>query len=262
MLGGCTKEELGGGEPLPEGKYPLEFTSTAYRLDVKTRATTDNSWDGGEAVAIKIGDVTKKYVADQNGNLTAAEGVTPFCWTSTNETKTVTAWCPYSSSQPTSFRTQPDQNTNNGYLKSDFIVECKEISFSDAPKELTFQHLTAQVTVNITGNNIPDLSSATVTLTNVANGINNINVTPGSITTGVVTGNGTKTPKVVSATTDKIIVQALLPPSRLAYGPSAKDFVKVDLDGQTYIYTLPIDNYSLSAGMSYTFDITVQGQQP
>ena len=259
LLGSCAKETMDSGQPLPEGKYPVEFTSTAYRLDVMTRATTNDTWDGGEEVAIKIGSEVKKYVADSHGNLTAAAGVTPFCWASTGETKLVTAWYPYSASQPSSFGVPKNQIILENYQKSDLIMACRNISFGDMDKKLTFQHLTAKVTVNITGNNISDLSGATVTLINIGNTIMNIAAQPGSITTGYTSGNGTSAPYVVSASTNQVTVQALLPPVTLSKFVT-KPFVQVVLDGNTYYYTHPTVDDNLDGGKAYTFNITVQGK--
>ena len=259
LLGSCAKETMDSGQPLPEGKYPVEFTSTAYRLDVMTRATTNDTWDGGEEVAIKIGSEVKKYVADSHGNLTAAAGVTPFCWASTGETKLVTAWYPYSASQPSSFGVPKNQIILENHQKSDLIMACRNISFGDKDKKLTFQHLTAKVTVNITGNNISDLSGATVTLINIGNTIMNIAAQPGSITTGYTSGNGTSTPYVVSASANQVTVQALLPPVTLSKFVT-KPFVQVVLDGNTYYYTHPTVNDNLDGGKAYTFNITVQGK--
>jgi len=50
---GCSNEmDTSGGEALPKGKYPLEFTSQMLGTSL-TRSTTDNTWSGGEEVGVK-----------------------------------------------------------------------------------------------------------------------------------------------------------------------------------------------------------------
>lgn len=95
----CTDDDADDGTTLPDGKYPMAFTAGVDGL-AATRATTDNTWTGGEEVAVQIGSEVKKYTAATNNTLSAAEGVTPWYWQNTTETKTVSAWYPYSDTKP------------------------------------------------------------------------------------------------------------------------------------------------------------------
>ena len=58
MAAGCT-EETASDKRLPDGKYPMTFTAAVDGLTV-TRTTTENSWEGGEEVAVQIGNTVKK----------------------------------------------------------------------------------------------------------------------------------------------------------------------------------------------------------
>lgn len=90
MATSCT-DDADNSTALPPGTYPMTFTAAVDGLTA-TRATTDNTWTGGENVAIQIGSDVKKHTAANNGNLTVASGSTPFYWQNAAETKTVTAW--------------------------------------------------------------------------------------------------------------------------------------------------------------------------
>ena len=80
LLAGCTQDKLADtsqGEMLPEGKYPMTFTVTGLEATATTRGTTDGTWDGGEEVAVQVGDVVKKYVAVGSGESTTLQPADP-----------------------------------------------------------------------------------------------------------------------------------------------------------------------------------------
>ena len=58
LFSSCAPGEESG---LSDGKYPMTFTAQVDGLTA-TRATSDNSWAGGEEVAIQIGGEVKKYM--------------------------------------------------------------------------------------------------------------------------------------------------------------------------------------------------------
>ena len=262
LLGSCTDNmDEGIGKPLPEGKYPVEFTSATYGLEVDTRAVTENStWTGNELVAVQFGTTeVKQYTAASGGAITAT---TPFYWKSTSESQTVTAWhkpSGYTSTKPTDFTVQSDQSTT-GYANSDLIMDCRTISFTDSPKQLTFKHLPAKVTIALTGNDaVPDLTNAVVTLMNV-------NLTSGTITTstsGITVapanaGTSTITPKRGTLSADKktLTVQALLPPQDV----SEKQFIQITAGGNTYTYTPKTGDGLFETGKEYPYKITLVGK--
>ena len=160
LLAGCTQDKLADasqGEMLPEGKYPVTFTATGLEIAPTSRATADGTWTTGDKVAVKVKDESevKEYTAaDGSGastTLKAAEGVIPFYWKSTDETKDVSAWycgTGYNASLPTTWSVQPDQGSDGNYQKSDFLYAKGTLSFN-GNKSLTFYHQVAKVVVNI-----------------------------------------------------------------------------------------------------------------
>ncbi|WP_237038449.1 fimbrillin family protein [Phocaeicola faecalis] len=162
LLAGCTQDkpaDTSQGEMLPEGKYPMTFTVTGLEATATTRGTTDGTWDGGKEVAVQVGDVVKKYVADGSGESTTlqpADSDDAFYWQNTKDTKQVSAWYlgkGYNNNPPTKTRgwqwsVQSDQN-NNGYQNSDFLYAPQTACSFGGTNSLTFSHKTAKVVINI-----------------------------------------------------------------------------------------------------------------
>ncbi|MEG1898125.1 MAG: fimbrillin family protein [Bacteroidales bacterium] len=253
-VAGCRKDELGGGEPLPGGKQPLEFTSQMYGMEV-TRATAANTWSGSEEVAVQIGSDVKKYTASTGGKITAATGVIPFYWTSITESKTVSAWVPYSTNKPTSFSVSADQS-GAGYQQSDMIyANATTIAFSDTDKKLTFKHLPAKVVVNLKagdGVTATQVQGATVTLVNQHLTSGTINET-WSVAQQATLGSNTITPNVLETPASNYhkTVQALVVPQQLA---TAERFISITIGTQEFVYSTKLN---FVAGMQYTYNITV-----
>lgn len=263
----CTQNELSGGkgEPLPEGKYPMTFATTVEGVTA-TRATTDNSWAGGEDVAVQVGTANpKKYTASTDGKLSAATGETPFYWESTTEEKTVSAWYPYSATKPTSFSVKKDQSGTDGtdgYQASDLIYAASQKVTYSGSKELNFNHLPVKVVVNLKagdGVTADEVKVASVTIINQS-------LTSGAITDGtntadwsvaqVANGDIGITPKTVTtaATDCQKSVQALLVPRQM----KGVSFIKVTAGGNDYYYTPEKEtDANLQAGQQYTYTITV-----
>lgn len=255
-------DETEPGNPLPEGKYPVEFSSATYNLEVGTRAVTeDNTWKGGEEVAVSFGTQgVKKYTVTADGTLTATDGVTPFSWTSTGESQTVTAWYNPKSSpatQPSTFTVQANQNTATSYANSDLIMACQTVKFADASKQLTFRHLMAKVTINLTANeSINNLSAAIVKLTNVNIISGTITATTSSISvTPAAPDNRPITPLRTALGSDNktATYQALLPPQNV----SGLEFIKITVSGIPYTYTPKTGDGLFETGRGYTYNIIV-----
>lgn len=263
LAASCNTDE-DDGTALPDGKYPMTFTTQVEGLTA-TRATTDNSWDGTEEVAIQIGNAVKKYKAASDGALSAEDTSNPFYWT--NNTMTVSAWyaSTYLDAKPTSFTVAADQDNNSGsgYQASDFLYAYQSVTFnkSTAPS-LTFKHLPVKVVVNLKkGEGITDteVQSAAVALVNQ-------NLTSGAIAddwkvTQATTGSSTITPNVLSSPTSgyQKSVQALLVPQQM----QGQKFIKVTIGtggtARDYYYTpTQEDDANLQAGNQYTYDITVK----
>ncbi|WP_455622042.1 fimbrillin family protein [Parabacteroides sp.] len=277
-LAACTGDELAErGTELPAGKYPITFATTV-ETPALTRSTTDNSWDGGERIALMVGDEVREYAASStDGILSAPSGVTPFYWQAATEKKTVRAWytSTYSGTEPASFAVQADQS-GEGYQKSDFLyAPAKEISFSDrADASLGFYHQTARVVINIKN---AEAATSTDAIESVRIGYADNLALSGSYT--VPTGPG-NTAGIWNTTTGRPAMGAINPkepaiPNTLAGGETAlasytalvipqdmtgKPFIAIKLKGdpQTYSYTPRTGEAALQGGKLYTYDITVK----
>lgn len=126
---------------------PVELT-VRIAGHVQSRATTDNTWDGGEEVGVQLDSKCYKYIADANGKLTIAPGEEIPRWSGSNDKKTVVAWYPYSDKLPETFTMEKKQREDENYYKSDFLL-AKEARISFGNPEITFRHLPAKVVVNV-----------------------------------------------------------------------------------------------------------------
>ena len=229
------------GTTLPDGKYPMTFTASVGGLTA-TRATPDNSWAGGEEVAIQIGSEVKKYTAANDGSLTIAENGTPFYWQTTSDI-TVNAWYPYSTTKPTvaELRVKANQSEGNNYQSSDYLEAVDATVTFNTPAALIFKHRTAKVVVTLkAGEGVTDVANAAVTFVNQ---------------TGVDGGGTEVTPK--NETIDGVTTYtALVIPQQM----KDKKFIAVTLtNGNTYYYTPAQDNAAdLQSGRQHTYDITVK----
>lgn len=268
---------------LPDGTCPMTFTASVDGLTA-TRATTDNTWTGGEEIAIQIDGEVKKYTAASGGNLTVASSGTPFYWQTTSETKTVSAWYlpDYSATSPTTFAVQSDQSkTESGsaadnYQRSDFLyAPATDISFSGrSTTSLSFYHQTARVVVNIVN---AEAATDASTIQSVVIGHADNLALSGSYTAPTGTGvtAGTWNTNSGTPTMGTITPRKLAAPGTLAGGGTAlasyaalvipqqmkdKKFIAVSLaNGNTYYYTPTQDDAAnLQSGKQYTYDITVK----
>lgn len=225
---------------LPEGKYPMTF-ATAVEGATATRATTDNTWTGGEEVAIQIGGETKKYQAAAGGNLSIAGGATPFYWQNTDDI-TVNAWYPYNGgTKPAddALRVKADQSQDNDYQASDYL-EAVDATVAFSSPRLTFTHRTAKVAVTlVAGNGVDDVSTATVTFLNQSG----------------VEGDGNEVTPKTETKSGATTYTALLVPQQM----QGKQFIKVALGGHDYYYTPAGDNdANLRKSKLHTYKITVK----
>lgn len=237
MATSCT-DDTDDGATLPPGTCPLAFTASVDGLTA-TRTTTDNSWAGGENVAIQIGSEVKKYTAASGGKLTVAGDGTPFYWQSTANI-TVNAWYPYCATKPTDaeLKVKANQGEGNNYQSSDYL-EAVDVSVAFNNPILTFKHRTAKVVVTLqAGEGVTDLTGAAVIF------VNQIGVESGTeVTSKTETTNGVTT------------YSALLFPQNM----QGKQFIKVALGGNSYYYTPKgVENGNLQAGYVDNYTITVK----
>jgi hypothetical protein len=216
----------------------------------ETRATSTNSWDGGETVQVLVDGATPAiipFTAAVGGVLTPQ---TTLYWNDYSPSGiSATAWYPGGYTYPT------DQSAGAGGIQAaDFIFapQVTGIAKSNfATKQLQFVHKTAKVTVNLSaGAGIPDISGATVPVTVAFYGKDDVT----SIDT-TATGNGAiaagSTWNWVTPYRTSNTYTALLLPADVS-----GQFVRVEVDGEYYYWTPTTLN--LEAGKRYTLDITVK----
>lgn len=274
LLAGCTQDKLADasqGEMLPEGKYPVTFTATGLEIAPTSRATADGTWDGTEAVAVKIGSEVKNYVADGSGastTLKAAKGVIPFYWKSTNENKDVSAWycgTEYNASLPSSWMVKPDQSSDENYQKSDFLYAKGTLSFN-GNQSLTFYHQVAKVVVHVlsgdetpTNMNITEMKAnnmwtAPTEDNNYGSGDVNSpsDITPHKFDAGEITlpSNSKATPL---ASYKFLIVPQAVNKDQALFTITVEGYNK-------FVYT-PTKESEWKAGTEYTYYITIKGNK-
>lgn len=248
-LAACTQDELGQGEPLPPGKYPLELTScglqaVATPAQAPTRGTVDNDWDGVTEVAVQVGNEVKKYTVTPDDDEKESAKLTsgnPFYWQSATEPIDITAWYPYSDGYPDNWLVEADQSTANGYQASDLIKgELKGLTFANRDREMSFEHQTAKVVVKLTATEGFVLDKTTsVQLMNV-----------GGVKDG---GKAIKTYRHDDAEQTYF---AMLGEQTITANVS---FIKVTAN-RTDFYYKPDANKELKAGYVYTYNINVKAE--
>ena len=105
----CSQDEP-AGDSLPGGARPLVINASGLQAIAtpQTRGTLEGNWDEVKTVGVQVKvtgySPSKEYKVEAeagsgNAHLSPAEplgaGDVAFWWTSTTETKTVTAWCQY-----------------------------------------------------------------------------------------------------------------------------------------------------------------------
>ena len=238
LLASCSSDDEltgGNGTPLPDGEYPIEFSTTMEGLT--TRATVDGAWDGGEQVAVSINNAaTVPFAAAANGTLTPN---TPIYWQTNTQSITAKAW------SPASWTMQTDQSTEANYKAADFIF-APTIPITYATRNaanLTFSHKTAKVTATLTaGEGVSSLTGATVSFYGYTSGAADID-------NGTIAGSTNGWVKAYNSTGSTF--NALLIPNSL----TAQKFLVITLGGYDYYYTPA--TLTLEAGKLYSFNITV-----
>lgn len=267
-LAACTQDDGAEGTLLPEGMYPMTFSTAVEGLTVTRANTAEGQWTAGDEVAVQVGDEVKKYTPAADGTpvtLQAADAANPFYWQKTTET--VSAWyCgtgAYNEAQPRTWSVQPDQS-DGGYQQSDFLyAPATEIPFADRNSAtLKFYHQTAKVIINI-------LKAKAATdagqIQSVVIGNNNNIALSGAYaapsngqTAGTWSdrnGTGTVIPKNITPASGYLkSYAALLIPQQM----QGKQFIRITLGGNDYFYTpAGQDDADLTGGQQYTYDITV-----
>ena len=261
VLAACTGDD---DAAWPEGCVPLELYAAVEgysSANAQTRATTENRWEGGEVVdlRIKFGDMTlaSSLDVDSDGKLITNDvGCT---WKSPDEEKEI--YGIYRSPTASSLFSVLADQSNEGYQDSDYMVAPRIIITVTSPdKTLVFRHVTAKVVVHLkVGNGVTDdeLQRATVTFENLTctgGSVNTSNGTAGQVLPGIdrITPN-----EVTPAAADYVrTVRALLPPQNM----SGRKFVKIVIGGKTFYYTPAAGEANFFSGKMYEYRLTVTSE--
>ena len=261
VLAACTGDD---DAAWPEGGVPLELYAAVEgysSANAQTRATTENRWEGGEVVdlRIKIGDMTlaSSLDVDSDGKLITNDvGCT---WKSPDEEKEI--YGIYRSPTASSLFSVLADQSNEGYQDSDYMFAPRIcITVTSPDKTLVFRHVTAKVVVHLkAGNGVTDdeLQRATVTFENLTCTGGNINSNNGTAEQ-VRPGTDHITPNEVTPAADGYVrtVRALLPPQNMW----KQKFVKIVIGGKTFYYTPAAGEADFFSGKMYEYCLTVTSE--
>ncbi|MDE6383562.1 MAG: fimbrillin family protein, partial [Paramuribaculum sp.] len=165
-LASCSQDELdlGTGQTLPDGKYPLKITASVEGL--ASRSDSKDSWNDDDLIAVKIYPsngvafpVTGKYFLNTDGSVKRTQN--PLSWP--HIVGTVKAWFPYLNENEV--KTVSLANQSEGIVDYDFLIaESKDRKYSETI-DLVFKHQMAKVsTTLVRGDGISEEEFATARL--------------------------------------------------------------------------------------------------
>ncbi len=162
LCAACTADSgLDGTLAKPQ---PLVFTATQDVLTADTRAAADGTWvgDGTEYVAIQIDTEVKKYkVTSTDGALTPNSDSDTFYRTDTKDLA-VTAWYPYSDTQPTGPDIQADQSDAANWEASNLMTASATATYGSATTMLAFTHSASRINIRVVDGDGKSVTGATV----------------------------------------------------------------------------------------------------
>lgn len=263
FLAACTGDD---DAAWPEGGVPLELYAAVEgysSANAQTRATTENRWEGGEVVRLRIasritGVLEEIHLSvDSDGKLITNDA--RYTWISPDEEKVI--YGEYHNSQAAFLFSVLADQSNEGYQDSDHMVAPQiYITVTSPDKTLVFRHVTAKVVVHLKkGNGVTDdeLRTATVTFENLTctgGIIDSDNGTARQVTPGI----DHITPNEVTPAADGYVrtVRALLPPQNM----SGRKFVKIVIGGKTFYYTPAAGEADFFSGKMYEYRLTVTSE--
>lgn len=279
VLASCSQDEPEGGI-LPGGKRPLVINASGLQsiATPQTRGTIDGNWNGVEKVAVQVEDegraAVKEYkVEAKDGSgvarLTPATDLTDsgedalFWWTSTTQTKTVNAWCPYNDGQFPQQWEVPEVQTAENIQATDLLFARKEgMTLQESEtEEFVFQHKLSKVRINLKATGylqsaakvdvrlLDQYTSASFdNLTLLSNGGRGKAITPYQLET--------------PGSDCYASYEALVIPLTDNDKNEIDELIGITVDGAEYVYRLP-DDYNgnlFQQGLVYIFNITVKEQ--
>lgn len=242
-LASCSQDDgiPGQGESLPDGKYSLCLTATVGSS--QSRAGGKDYWEGGENIAVNVGDYTGMYTIHANGSTTASGS--PYFWQNTSPA-TVRAWYPYAEGE----RTYDIADQSDGYSDFDFLYAEAEGSYV-APVHLAFVHQMAKVSYTLVkepGITDNEFVAAKVTLF----GDKSVTVSGGKITAAPTSQTDEIIPYYDTADN---IGSAVMVPQNM----TGKPLIKVSIGGNDFFYTPDSEaTGNLFPACHYTYTITVK----
>ena len=251
VLAACSQDEP-TGDSLPGGARPLVINASGLQsiATPQTRGTLEGNWDGVETVGVRVEIPSlplKKYKVEAeaagsgNAHLSPAEplgaGDMAFWWTSTTETKTVTAWCPYGDGYIPAVWTIPDVQTAENML-SKVRINLKASDYLQNAAKVDVRLLDQYTMASI----------VTATLTLYGLSTRDKDITPCQLETP---GSGCYAS-----------YEALVIPLDADEVAATDELIGITVDGAEYVYHLPDDynNALFLGGYVYTFNITVDAK--
>ena len=260
-LAACTQEESG---MLPDGTQQLVLTASIE--GGLTRATVDNTWSGGETVALQINaGGWLNYTTDAYGNLTGND----YYWQNKNSI-TVQGICPATAAESMTWSVESNQSSDADYQSGDLLASgLTTVNYGDIAR-LTFRHQTAKVVVNVSREGLPTTIGATAqdislgigedenilmdgTFTLPTDGSGYGTWTPG-------TTEGSITPHLSGTAADGCVAtyEALVIPQTIRSGAWLLTF-NATKDGTSYgpFYYMLQKDTEWKAGYKYTYNVTI-----
>ena len=263
------------GDSLPVGEYPLLINAAGLQAIAtpQTRGTYDGNWDEVETVAVKVDGQVKSYkvkaeIGSGSAYLSPAEPLgtgaedLPFWWTSTTQTKNITAWCPYSETEPIwggSWSVKPNQSEGIP-AEADILYATRTITLGNEVF-LQFGHLMAKVVINILASDyLEDYSKEdiSVTMNNMECSGNFENDGYGGLS---LIGNDTSSETIIPHPCDVTesnhfaSYEALIIPQHLIL---MEKYIEVKVGSAVYRWELSIPDLRFYSGSHYTYDITIK----
>lgn len=152
-------------EEVKSTNLPMDLT--AQVAQVKSRATSDNSWigDGTELISVSDGNKVVEYkIISVTGAMEPTDDNNLLYWASAVESQPVEAW--YPATALNTWMVQKNQSAE-GFQASDLLYSSVDVALQ-GNKTLLFKHQTAKVMVYLQGNgtNETELEEAVITIEN------------------------------------------------------------------------------------------------
>ena len=275
----CSQDEP-AGDSLPGGARPLVINASGLQsiATPQTRGTLEGNWDGVKTVGVQVEIIpsfpSKEYkVETEDGSGTAhlspaeplGAGDMAFWWTSTTETKTVTAWCPYGDGYIPSVWTIPVKQTAEDMQSKDLLCARKEgMTLQDCETgTFEFRHMLSKVRINLKASDyLQNAAKVDVRLLDQYT-MANCNDMPQTLS-GISTRDHSITPCQLETPGSGCYAsyEALVIPLDADEVAATDELIGITVDGAEYVYHLPDDynNALFLGGYVYTFNITVDAK--